>query len=554
MSAPRKLQTARGTMALLTVLSLCLGIMLSDLKALRAGATKAAPANATKGKRDKLSPDLRKKLKESKGDEEIDVIIETNGVVLGDSPSTDLATTDGVVPGNDYETFNLRSAKVKSKKLEALAARGDVAHVSLDREVKQLGHVTLTAGADAAAAMGGATTLRRHRRRHRRARLGHRPEPPRLQRRRQRLAHRLQAGLHGRGAHRRPLRPRHARRVARRRQRGHLGRRLQGHRAQREDHQPARAQLAGPGHGLDAARGARMGAGEPQQRGLQHQGRQHEPRHGGHRLLRERPALPRRALSRGRRDRRRRRRRQRGQGQPRQQALRADSLARQRPVGHHGRRREHLRHRRAHGRRRRQLQLARPDPQLLDRLVRRQALRQLHQARPRRARQQAHRRAGARQQARRGEPRARRGRVRRPDQRADVPERHLDGGARRRRGRRAPQAGQPLADAEPRQGDPDVHGAAARRLQPVRAGRRPAQPRRRDAPRQTHPHRPRLRDGRSASRCCAPTARRPRPRRTSPATRSSGGRASSSTTPSPRGRASSRSTRRSTASACSSPT
>ena len=157
MSAPRKLKTARGTMALLTVLSLCLGIMLSDLRALRAGATKAAPANATKEKRDKLSPDLRKKLKESKDDEEVDVIIETDGVVLGDSPTTDLETTDGIVLGNSYETFNLRSAKVKTKKLEALAARGDVAHVSLDREVKQLGHVSLTAGADAAAAMGGAT-------------------------------------------------------------------------------------------------------------------------------------------------------------------------------------------------------------------------------------------------------------------------------------------------------------------------------------------------------------------------------------------------------------
>ncbi|HZB45783.1 MAG TPA: hypothetical protein VE360_11085, partial [Pyrinomonadaceae bacterium] len=156
MSAPKKLQTARGTMALLTVLSLCLGIMLSDLKALRAGATKAAPAKAAREKRDKLSPDLRKKLRESMGDEEIDVIIETDGVVLGDSPSTDLATTDGVVPGNNYEAFHLRSARVKAKKLEALAARGDIAHVSLDREVKQLGHVTLTAGADAASAMSGA--------------------------------------------------------------------------------------------------------------------------------------------------------------------------------------------------------------------------------------------------------------------------------------------------------------------------------------------------------------------------------------------------------------
>ena len=366
MSAPRKLQTARGTMALLTVLSLCLGIMLSDLKALRAGAAKAAPANATREKRDKLGPDLRQKLKESKGDEEIDVIIETDGVVLGDSPSTDLATTDGVVPGNNYEAFRMRSARVKAKKLEALAARGDVAHVSLDREVRLLGHVSLTTGADAAAAMGR-RHARRHGRRHRRPRLRHRRDHARLQRRRRRPRIVYNKDFTGEDAHRRPLRPRHARRRARRRQRRRLGaaptaasrptRRSStcACSTRRAGARPRRCSaaldwvLANRSNAAYNIRVVNLSLGT-----------------AGHRLLRERPAVPRRPRARRRRHRRRRRGGQQGQGRARPEGLRADPLARQRPLGHHRRRLEHLRHRRARGRRRGDLQLARPDPRLLD--------------------------------------------------------------------------------------------------------------------------------------------------------------------------------------------
>ena len=50
-----------------------------------------------------------------------------------------------------------RAVKIKAKDVDAIASRSDVAYMSLDREVKLLGHVSLTTGADAAKAIGGTT-------------------------------------------------------------------------------------------------------------------------------------------------------------------------------------------------------------------------------------------------------------------------------------------------------------------------------------------------------------------------------------------------------------
>ena len=55
----------------------------------------------------------------------------------------------------NYKNFNARAVSLPASAVNALASRSDIGYVALDRDLKKLGHVTLTTGADAASAMGG---------------------------------------------------------------------------------------------------------------------------------------------------------------------------------------------------------------------------------------------------------------------------------------------------------------------------------------------------------------------------------------------------------------
>src|SRR5215204_6316385 len=106
-------------------------------------------AQSLSGGRDKVSADLRKNLSLSG---KVNVVIKAAGnwnKTLDDA----VKNNNGLVT-KTYANFPLRAASLPAAAVEAFAARSDVAYVALDREVKLLGHVSLTSGADAARVMG----------------------------------------------------------------------------------------------------------------------------------------------------------------------------------------------------------------------------------------------------------------------------------------------------------------------------------------------------------------------------------------------------------------
>jgi serine protease AprX len=109
----------------------------------------APTAHARTPSGDKVSADLKQKLN---GGGKVDVVINAAGSWS--------ATLDNAVKNNNgsvtksYANFPVRAVSLPASAVAALAARSDVGYLALDREVKLLGHVSLTSGADAARVMG----------------------------------------------------------------------------------------------------------------------------------------------------------------------------------------------------------------------------------------------------------------------------------------------------------------------------------------------------------------------------------------------------------------
>ncbi|MDQ3804431.1 MAG: hypothetical protein M3416_11440, partial [Acidobacteriota bacterium] len=141
MNLPNSSRLTPRTLSLLLACALSLGIMLADRTGLLTRAAAAAPA------KDKVGADLRKKIKERPGDERVGVIVQPAGV-WGAALDADLKAKGATVKPA-FKNFGARAVQMKFGDVEAAALRGDVAYVSLDREVKLLGHVSLTSGADA---------------------------------------------------------------------------------------------------------------------------------------------------------------------------------------------------------------------------------------------------------------------------------------------------------------------------------------------------------------------------------------------------------------------
>jgi hypothetical protein len=100
------------------------------------------------GGKQKVSTDLRQKLGQSG---KVNVIVKSGGAwnrTLDDA----VKNNNGTVT-KTFASFPLRAVSLPAAAVEAFAARSDVDYVALDREVKLLGHVSLTSGADAARVM-----------------------------------------------------------------------------------------------------------------------------------------------------------------------------------------------------------------------------------------------------------------------------------------------------------------------------------------------------------------------------------------------------------------
>ncbi len=141
-------QSRRRRAALALVFSLCLGIILCD----RTLSVRTAQAGTAK--KDKIGSDLRKKIKDAAlAENDLDVIVQPKSI-WNSTLDSDLKGK-GAKVGAAFKNFAARSVKMKAKYVEAIGARTDVGYVSLDHEAKQLGHLTLTSGTDAAAATAG---------------------------------------------------------------------------------------------------------------------------------------------------------------------------------------------------------------------------------------------------------------------------------------------------------------------------------------------------------------------------------------------------------------
>lgn len=118
----------------------------------------AASANAGRqSKKDKVAGDLRDRIGKSRNGEQVKVILQPNGV-WSQSLDSDINYHNGNT-ARKYANFNARALTIPASAVQALANRPDVAFISLDREVKQLGHLTSTTGTDAARTLGGSVTL-----------------------------------------------------------------------------------------------------------------------------------------------------------------------------------------------------------------------------------------------------------------------------------------------------------------------------------------------------------------------------------------------------------
>src|SRR4028119_730240 len=115
-----------------------------------------ASADSGLEKKDKIAGDLREKIGKAKNGENIKVIIQPSGD-WNQSLDSDINYHNGRTT-RKYTNFKARALTLPAPAVQALADRLDVEYISLDREVKQLGHVTLTTGADAARELGIAGT------------------------------------------------------------------------------------------------------------------------------------------------------------------------------------------------------------------------------------------------------------------------------------------------------------------------------------------------------------------------------------------------------------
>lgn len=121
----------------------------------RPGVPVKAEFGLTQFTRKKESADLRQKVRDGAA-ERVSVIIEPAAMWTGELDGA--LRLNGASDIQQFRHFNFRVATLPAVAAAALAARPDVAYVSLNRRTGKLGHVSLTTGADAVRATSGTTT------------------------------------------------------------------------------------------------------------------------------------------------------------------------------------------------------------------------------------------------------------------------------------------------------------------------------------------------------------------------------------------------------------
>ncbi|HEX8652666.1 MAG TPA: S8 family serine peptidase, partial [Pyrinomonadaceae bacterium] len=124
------------------ILSLLLVSICSDL------GVKSRRTQARSTSSRKISPELRKQLRQAQADTRVTAIIQSK--VAWSSTTLDaLLQSEGARITHQFKNLNARTVSLPVRAVEALAARSEVRYISPDRETQSFGHLSNTTGAEA---------------------------------------------------------------------------------------------------------------------------------------------------------------------------------------------------------------------------------------------------------------------------------------------------------------------------------------------------------------------------------------------------------------------
>jgi serine protease AprX len=135
-------------LAVLLALSFCAGMLITD----RTHAQSLTGLTA----KNKASSELVRKAADGQGADRVRVIIQPSGAWSDELNSAVLL--QGGTDFRQFQNLNFRVVSLPAVAATALAQRSDVAYVSLNYEVRTLGHISLTSGAEAVRSQSGTTT------------------------------------------------------------------------------------------------------------------------------------------------------------------------------------------------------------------------------------------------------------------------------------------------------------------------------------------------------------------------------------------------------------
>src|SRR4051812_19268299 len=132
------------------VFSLSAGIMIGD----NANVSAAPKGSNGSHKGNKISSDLRGKIKKAKQNGCVKIIVDPSGD--WNTTLDSLVSKKGGKVSRSFKNFKAHSVCLPASTIEDLANDPAVDYVSLDRDVQTFGHISLTTGTDAARTIGGA--------------------------------------------------------------------------------------------------------------------------------------------------------------------------------------------------------------------------------------------------------------------------------------------------------------------------------------------------------------------------------------------------------------
>ncbi len=136
---------------MLTILSLVMTMVVGTIVPNVARASKGNQGSSHNN--DKVSPDLRDKVRNNRNDETVKVILQLDGNMSGNLNA--LLRSNGVKVKKQFAAFNSFAVELPASVVESLSHFSEVSFVSVDSEVLSLGgHVAHTSGADNVRSIG----------------------------------------------------------------------------------------------------------------------------------------------------------------------------------------------------------------------------------------------------------------------------------------------------------------------------------------------------------------------------------------------------------------